>query len=69
MASDVAGARADSDCADTRPLDFANELCHNGVCSSFERGRWVYRDEVHLSVAGALGLTTPLERAIEQALG
>jgi SGNH domain-containing protein len=50
-------------------VDFAPELCPEGVCSSVERGRWVYRDDVHLSVAGAQSLTGPFERTIERALG
>jgi hypothetical protein len=50
-------------------VDFANELCPKGVCSSLDRGQWLYSDKDHLSVDGALRLEAPLQRAIEEALG
>lgn len=49
-------------------VDLANAICHNRTCPTFAHGTWIYADAGHLTVAGALSVTQPLERAIRNAL-
>jgi peptidoglycan/LPS O-acetylase OafA/YrhL len=38
-------------------VDFTNDLCTRGSCSTNRGNDWIYRDAAHLSVGGALGLS------------
>jgi hypothetical protein len=45
-------------------VDFAGQLCGPRGCPARRHGIWVYRDETHLSVPGALTLTDRFAKAI-----
>lgn len=30
-------------------VDFSNQICPNGVCETYQNGRWVYRDSTHIT--------------------
>jgi SGNH domain (fused to AT3 domains) len=45
-------------------LDLENDLCGPTRCSSVRDGTVLYRDSDHLTVAGALTLTSVFYRAI-----
>ncbi len=57
----VAGAR------DAAALDFDDGLCDAVLCTSANRGIWMYRDVSHLSVEGSLRLTDRFSRALSLA--
>jgi hypothetical protein len=54
----VAGIRGAS------TVDFTDALCSPTKCTTYKNGKWMYRDAVHLSVAGALTLTERFRRLI-----
>jgi hypothetical protein len=60
-AAEAAGIRGLSA---TRAIDFENEICTADRCSTKRGGRIMYRNENHLSVAGALTFTREFYRAI-----
>jgi peptidoglycan/LPS O-acetylase OafA/YrhL len=78
-ASSVSRRRADSELGQTRmvddralrlapgavPVDFESALCSRTRCSSQRGGLIIYRDQDHLSLAGAATLTTRFYRLIE----
>jgi peptidoglycan/LPS O-acetylase OafA/YrhL len=45
-------------------VDFIDYLCTPDACSAQRDGQWIYRDESHLSVGGALGLTPRFEQLV-----
>jgi hypothetical protein len=46
-------------------VSFLDELCGRTFCSTRRHGHENYRDEEHLSVAGAVALTPEFARLIE----
>lgn len=63
----TAVARAAEISGSTR-LDLWGALCPGEVCSSFAGGRWLYRDDHHLSVDSAEVVTEAVEEALREAL-
>jgi peptidoglycan/LPS O-acetylase OafA/YrhL len=66
----LAGVRAAEDAAvaadpTASTLDFENAVCSASRCSSVQHGRFMYRDRTHLSIDGALTLTSRFYRAID----
>lgn len=50
-------------------LDLAPALCPGETCHTFVNGRWVFRDESHITVATSRAVAPELVRAIESVVG
>jgi peptidoglycan/LPS O-acetylase OafA/YrhL len=45
-------------------VDFDDVLCPAATCSTYRDGKWIYRDETHLSPLGATLLVPEIERSV-----
>lgn len=45
-------------------VDFTDDLCPDGRCSTFRDGVWIYRDDSHLTIPGSMTLSDAIDTKV-----